>query len=762
MPMPSHRLAALFALPSPGLVLLLTLGIVMPQSMAGQTPQASPTSGSKPRRTVEAADVARLPAPGSVVPGAFGFQPDGRSLTYLKSESNSLSRVLWRVELPGGNPRVVARPPGEGDTESNLSEAEKLRRERQRLRETGITQVSRAEKADVAVFPLQGDLFLQRGDGPLERLTQTPSPEIDPRLTRDGSKVAFVRDNELYVLDLGSLHEIQLTRGAVDGLTHGLAEFIAQEEMDRSAGFWWAPDGEHLAYQETDERQVPLYSIVHQGGPAYSVESHRYPFAGALNARVKLGVISARGGETRWLSLADHDAEEVYLARVHWDGPGSVLVQTLTRDQKRLRLHRFAIDTGVRTLLLEERSETWVNLHDDLRLIEGTGEFVWSSERTGFRHLELRDRAGKRVRVLTSGDWPVDAVAALDEERREVWFTAGRESPLEAQLHRVSLDGGEPVRVTPEPGTHRVTVARDGNTFVDIASSRTQPPITTLRDRQGNVLLTLDDAGGDPRISELALDPPVFTELTSRDGARLFGAYYAPKLRDPKAKVPLIVMVYGGPHVQTVSDTWGMTADLTAQFLNGRGFAVWKMDNRGSARRGHGFEAALHRHMGTIEVRDQADGVAFAARRWPEIDPSRVGITGGSYGGYMTLRALTEAAETFQAGVSVAPVTDWDGYDTCYTERYMSTPAENPEGYADSSVLTRADRLKGKLFLIHGMLDENVHFRHTARLTTALIGSARPFELLPLPDERHSSRRQEDRRYVAERLAEFFERALAP
>jgi dipeptidyl-peptidase-4 len=219
-------------------------------------------------------------------------------------------------------------------------------------------------------------------------------------------------------------------------------------------------------------------------------------------------------------------------------------------------------------------------------------------------------------------------------------------------------------------------------------------------------------------------------------------------------------MLYGGPHVQYVSEGWSMTADMTAQFLSARGFAVWKMDNRGSARRGHAFEAAIHRNMGSVEVADQAEGVAFVARTRPEVDTTRVGVTGSSYGGYMTLRSLTQAPNVFKAGVSVAPVTDWDGYDTCYTERYMGTPQNNPEGYKASSVLGAVDRLQGELLIVHGMVDENVHFRHTARLVTALIAANKRFRMLPLPEERHSSRKEEGRRYVAEQMAAFFEAAL--
>ena len=281
-------------------VIVLIVGGLMETPAPAQT--AADDTQPRPKRMVEAADVARLPPPGSVVPGSFAFTPDGKALTYLKSESASLSRVLWRVELPDGAPRVVARPPGGGDTEANLSAAEKLRRERQRLRETGITQVIPAEETDARIIPLQGDLYLQRGDGPLERITESASPEIDPKLIRDGSKVAFVRDDELFALDLATRKESQLTHGAGGGITHGLAEFIAQEEMDRATGFWWSPDGARIAYQETDERPIPLYTIAHQGGEQYSIETHRYPFSGAANARIRLGVIAAGGGETRWLA----------------------------------------------------------------------------------------------------------------------------------------------------------------------------------------------------------------------------------------------------------------------------------------------------------------------------------------------------------------------------------------------------------------------------------------------------------------------------
>jgi dipeptidyl-peptidase-4 len=711
-------------------------------------------------KPLDAATVAKRPAPGTVVPGGIEFTHDGKSLVYLKSESDSLNRVLWRVEVAkGSTPRVVARPPGSGNTDVNVSKEEALRRERMRVVDTGITSVVRAAKADVAVIPLNSDLYIQRGTGPLERLTETQAPEIDPKLNADGTKVAFVREKELFVLDIATRKETQLTHGAADGLSHGLADFNAEEEMGRHTGFWWSPDGQTIAYQETDERKIPLFSIVHDGAEKPSVETHRYPFAGQKNPEVRLGLIPATGGETKWLDF-DEPEREYYLARVAWESPRDLLVQRLLRDQKLLRLFRVNARTGQTTLLLEEKAESWVNLHDDLHPVGETGRFVWASERTGFKHLELHDKDGDLIRPLTEGDWAIDSVAAVDAKRGEVWFTSGKDDVLGARLYRVSLEGGPAMLVTPEPGTHKVVVADNGDAFVDTYSTANKPPVTVLRGRANDVIDTLDDAGKDPRLASVALAPPEFFTFKSRDGVTLHGAYYAS--RSKAAKVPLIVMLYGGPHVQYVKNAWDMTADLRAQYFTQLGFAVWKMDNRGSARRGLAFESAIYRDMGSVEVRDQVDGVKFIASKKPELDAGRVGVNGRSYGGYMTLRCLTEAPGVFHAGVAEAPVTDWDGYDTCYTERYMGLPDKNSEGYKRSSVLYAVDRLQGKLLIMHGLIDENVHFRHTARLVATLVAAGKPFEILPMPEERHSSRKPANRTHEVERLTAFFRGALRP
>lgn len=729
-----------------------------PNPAAGARAEAAAVAVGRP---VTPDDVARQPAPGTVVPGEIAFTRGGKSVEFLLSEANSLERALWRLDLEGKGPaKVIARGPAGGDTDANVSPEEALRRERQRLRETGITHVERALAADLAVFSIRSDVYVQlEGKGELERLTSSKSAEIDPRPDDAGTKVAFVRDGDLYVIDLKSRKETKLTEGAAEGLTHGLAEFMAQEEMDRSTGYWWSPDGSKIAFQETDERHIPLYVIAHQGDDAFSTEAHRYPFPGRANAKVRLGVVSAEGGPVKWLAITDLD-DDFYLARVQWRDDKTIVAQVLSRDQKTLRVVQLDVASNARTLLFEETSADWVNLSNDLKFVAGSGEIVRTSERTGYRHIELREPSGKLVATITSGDWPVDAIVALDSARREVWFQSGKDSPLEAHLYRVSLVGGEPLRVTKGRGTHKCVVSKDGNFYVDTYSSIERPPRTAVFDRDGRLIAEVHDAAKDERLAELSLRFPEPTEFRGRDGARLFGAYYAPRNLAPGLKAPLVVMLYGGPHVQYVSDSWALTADMTAQYLVDQGFAVWKMDNRGSARRGHVFEAPIFRDMGTIEVRDQVDGVRFVAASRLDADTSRVGVTGGSYGGYMTLRCLLLEPDVFRAGVAVAPVTDWDGYDTCYTERYMNMPKTNPEGYKKSSALPLAAGLVGRLLLVHGLLDENVHFRHSARLTNELVKADKPFELLALPGARHGARRPEDRRYVAARMSRFFRETL--
>jgi dipeptidyl-peptidase-4 len=413
-------------------------------------------------------------------------------------------------------------------------------------------------------------------------------------------------------------------------------------------------------------------------------------------------------------------------------------------------------------VILVENQEPWINLHYDLRILESTGEFIWSSERSGFRHLYLYGSDGKLIRQLTRGEWPAEATVELDEKGRHLYFVGWRSSPLERHLFCVSLEGGQPEHLTSEPGIHGVTIAPDFTSFVDVWDNREHPPSVTVRSLRSEPERVIHEAAA----IEADLPIPELHRFRTSDGVELHAAVYRPHSPPPRAGegqggglAPVVVEVYGGPGPQMVNDSWAQTVDLRAQMLAQHGFVVLKVDNRGSARRGLAFEAPIARRMGQVEVRDQVEGV-----RWLGTlgfaDISRVGIYGWSYGGYMSLMALATAPDVFKAGVVGAPVTFWEGYDSAYTEKYMGTPQDNAEGYRLASPLTHIDRLRGRLLVIHGMIDENVHFRHTARLMQALIDAGKPFESLLYPNERHMPRSEHDRVDMERRILEFFQRSL--
>ncbi len=625
---------------------------------------------------------------------------------------------------------------------ASFSHDEVLRRERMRLLAEGLTDYLWAEDAQVLLTVIRGDLY-RWSDG---NLAVIATRVIDPKISADGRRAFFVRDRDVWCVD--ERGEVRLTSGSAPGISNGVAEFVAQEELDRLTGYWPSPDGRRVAFAQVDERHVPVYPIVHQGKQPVEVEEHRYPFAGAENARVRLGIVGVDGGAPTWLDLGGDD---IYLARVNWHPDGRLFAQVLFRDQKRLELRAYDA-AGRGSAVLVEESHVWINLHQDLRFIESSGEFVWSSERSGFRHLYLYASSGALVRPLTGGDWPVDATLALDDRSRQVYFAAGKESPTHRHILRVGLDAGAVVALSAEPGIHDAVFAPDFSSYVHSFHNRSQPPSLTLRRPDGSPMQVLHPAAQ----IDLDLPAPELHWFSAEDGTTLHAAVYRPKM---SGKAPVIVSVYGGPHTQTVVDGWDETVDLRAQLLARKGFVVLKVDNRGSSRRGLAFEAPIAGCLGEIELRDQVAGINWLGSLG-FADLGRVGIYGSSYGGYMTAIALMKAPDVFKVGVADAPFTSPDAYDTAYTERYLGTPQGNPDGYRESAAPTHAHGLQGKLLLIHGLIDENVLFRHTALLINALNAANKPHDLLIYPEERHMLRLEKDRVAIETRILDYFRRHL--
>ncbi len=702
-------------------------------------------------------DIATYPLPGTAVPGNLQFSPDDRLITYLFSGEGSLARQLYALDPKTGETRQLVTPPGGGDSEENLTLEEKLRRERMRQRETGITQYAWGKDGRILI-PLLGGIYVQNGPG--AELTQIVAkgdhPALDARFSPDGKWIAYVQNAEIYIVGSEGGQPRQISSGARGtGKTNGLAEYIAQEEMGRRHGYWWSPDSKRIAFAEVDETHIPVYRIVHQGQEAVgdgAQEDHRYPFAGKANAKVRLGVISLENSAPIWMDLGDND--DIYLARVKWLPSGRLTAQIENREQSRLDLIAYDPTTGQGNTLLTETSAVWINLHTMFRPLKD-GRFIWASERTGFMHLYLVDGDGELVRPLTSGEWQVDSLDGVDEKNERLYFSATRDSPLERHLYVVGFDGGTPRRRTRKAGTHTVTLDHTFTRFIDQHNSLTQPPIITLCSLSDGSTLRPIFTPNDPRLETLALPTPEIVTLASRDGVELFGTIYHPPNSFGNGPFPTIVCVYGGPHAQLVVNSWRDTINMRAQYLAQQGYLVLMLDNRGSARRGLEFEGWIRRQMGIIEVQDQVDGVGWLVEKGLA-DPERVGIYGWSYGGYMAAMCLAQEPETFKVAVAGAPVTHYDGYDTHYTERYLSTPQANPDGYAQGSVMAYVDNLQGKLLLVHGLIDENVHFRHTARLINALIRARKPYDLLLFPNERHSPRSLADRIYMEERVRDYF------
>ena len=687
------------------------------------------------------ASLGQLPQPGTDIPASIAFSPDGAALTYLQSTDGSLVRSLWWHDLASGGRRVILGPQPGTEHETALAHEEHLRRERTRTSELGVTEFAWATHAaqPTLLVPVGGQVFAGIGRAAIE-----PAPVLGvdgasaAALAPDGRHVAFVRDGEIWVAEIeGGSPPRRLTHDAEPGVFNGLAEFVAAEELDRHDGMWWSRDGRHLAVAHVDERHLPTFTIAHLGADAPAHEEHRYPFAGGPNAHVTLRIVAIDGGVPVNVDLGA--GEDDYLARVVAEAAGSWLVAVLPRAQRTLRWLRVQPD-GRATELWSEQSEPWLNVDSHTRALDD-GTILRSTERTGYRHLEMRAPAGDLLRQLTSGEWVVTDVVHVDEERDEVLFIGTADGPTQRHLYAVSLDEPEPEhmprRLTAAGGWHMAVASRGGSRWVDTWSSLEHAPSVTVHDRDGGESVTVQASAGNA--ADFGRQPPELRSVTAADDiTRLDAALYRPA-QPVATPPPCVVWVYGGPHAQYVKDAWEMTVYPLRQYLAQSGVAVLVVDNRGSNFRGLAFEAPLAGHLGGVEIADQCAAVAQLADDG-SIDGSRVAITGGSYGGFMTLMSVIRRPDVFRCGVAIAPVTDQLGYDTGYIERYLGHPADDPDAYARSSVLPHADALNGSVLVIHGAIDENVHLRHSIRLAAAVQASGRDLELVVLPEDRHRVR----------------------
>ncbi|MRG91892.1 S9 family peptidase [Polyangium spumosum] len=694
----------------------------------------------------------KMPEPGWNIPRLIKPSPDGKLVTYLASESGDMTMSLFAFDLDKRTSRVLLRAsdlPGSGKP---LSREEELRRERQRQRAMGIVGYQWAEKAPVMLVPAAGDVFVRAADGKLSRLTETQEPELDPQLCATGERVAYVRSDDLWVVDVATRKETRLTTGGPKGTTRGQSDFLGQEELDEPHGFFWSPGCDKIVYLEVDERDVPEHPVLGYRGEAPDLMMQKYPEVGEKNPKVRAGIVDLKTKKTTWLKWPAE--AERYMARFRWAPDGNALyLQTLDRLQKRRALVRVDAKSGEAKELFAETSPTWIEFID-YHLLEKSPRFVWPHDVGGHIHLELRDATtGASIKPLTSGDWDVHALGRVDEAAGRVFFIGdGKDTPLDRHLYSVPLEGGAPKRWTEEPGVHWAAVDRGAKFVMDIHSAMDRTPKVVLRELGGPVLADLT-LPMDPDFASLGVRSPEIVSVDGPGGVKLYGALLPPRVIEPGKKHPVVVMVYGGPGVQTVLNMW--SARLLWQHLADRGFAVFQLDNRGTAGRGPAFEAPLYKNVGNVDLADQIAGIDAIAKR-PYIDASRVGIHGHSYGGYMAALALLKAPDRFHVGVAGSLVTDWRLYDSAYTERYLGSVKDDEKSYDAADLTKLAGNLRGKLFLMHALMDENVHFQNTAELIDALVAANKRFDLLVFPGERHGYRAPAARLYATQRTVEYF------
>ncbi|HXV87409.1 MAG TPA: S9 family peptidase, partial [Gemmatimonadales bacterium] len=557
------------------------------------------------------------------------------------------------------------------------------------------------------------------------------------KFSPDGRMVGFVRENDLYLTDLASGRERRLTRDGGPDIINGATDWVYEEELDLRDGFRFSPDGRRIAFWRFDQSPVSTFYLMDELSLYPELLPVRYPKAGRANSQVRLGVVEVGTGETRWIDYAPRGVD-AYLARMDFAGTAdSVWFLRLHRRQNRVDLVMASVQSGASRVVMTDRDSAWVDVQDPVWLNRGA-QFLYLSERDGFAQLHLFGRDGGLIRKVTAGPWDVLQVHGVDEPAGAVYFTAAADGPLVRPLYRIGLDGRGFRRVSDADGSHSVTFDPTFSLYVDSHSRAGTPPVQRVHRADGTpVRVMAENRDLRDRVAALGAAVPEFLRVSSAPGVELNAYLMKPPGFDPARRYPLVMYVYGGPGSQTVLDAWGGNLYLWHLLLTREGYLVASVDNRGTGARGTRFKKVTYLGLGTYETADQV----AAARHFATlafVDAERIGIWGGSYGGYMSLLSLFKGEGVFKAAVARAPVTDWRLYDTIYTERYMRTPEENPDGYRRGAPQSYVGQFRGNLLLVHGTGDDNVHPQNTMQLIHLLEESNKQFDLRLYPNKTHA------------------------
>jgi dipeptidyl-peptidase 4 len=672
------------------------------------------------------------------------WAPDGKRFAWMEEKS------IWEYDVPSGKKKQLVELGPLEDKAVKPPEPEGFDWQNRRVSEQSFQWSSSSREMLISV---EGDLFLLNTEtGQCDQLTATAEVERDPKLSPDGRLVSFRRNHDLYSLEISSKKVTRLTEDGGPTLWNGELDWVYPEELYLSTAHWWSPDSSQVAYMQFDVSREWVFPQVDLLSWHALADPERFPQPGTPNADVRLGVVAATGGATRWMDVGE--ARDHLLARVYWAPDSrSVAYERLNRVQNRLELGLADARTGASQVLLREQDPYWINVNDDFRFLNNGKQFLWGSERDGYLHLYLYSVDDQHATQLTKGEWEVSEVAGVNEETRQVFFVSTEQSPVERQLYRVGLDGQQKVKLSEAAGTHNISMSPTAQYYMDTASSLTTPPRRTLHQSDGSQVAVYSETAA-PK--DLEILPSEIVKVQASDGALLYARMIKPAGFTTGKKYPVIVMVYGGPGIQVVHDAWsGPSFD---QVLAQRGYLIWQLDNRGSSGRGHAWEAKIYHETGKCELEDQMAGIHYL-EKLGYADTSRIAISGWSYGGYMTLYSLANQPEVFRAGIAGAPVTDWRNYDTIYTERYMGLPEENADGYKRSSPQTNAAAIKARLLIVHNIEDDNVHFQNSVQMARALERADRQFQMLVYPQKTHGVTGPL-RKQMLQAMLDFFDEAL--
>jgi dipeptidyl-peptidase 4 len=702
--------------------------------------------------------------------GPARWLDDGSAYTTLEpSPTNQEARDIIRYETASGARSVLISAasliPRGASTPLVIDDYAWSKDGRKLLVFTNTKQVWRQNtRGDYWVFDIAAKKLSQVGKN------AAASTLMFAKFSPDGTRVGYVRENNLYVEDLATGRIAQLTRDGSKRIVNGTFDWVYEEELDLRDGWRWSPDGRSIAYWQLDTEGVPDYYLINDTDSLYpKIITIQYPVAGETNSAGRVGVVSAAGGITRWLQVPG-DPRNNYIARMNWAGNSDeIILLQLNRRQNALNVSLGSARTGQVRTILNEKDDAWVDIDvDDIPWLSDGRRFLWLSERDGWRHVYVATRTGGDAVLITKGAFDVISIEGVDEKSGWLYYIASPDNATQRYLFRTKLSGnGETERVSPaaQAGSHNYSIAPNATWAFHTYSNISSPPVVELIHLPDHQIVRVLAANSATiaRVKELDVTPPEFIKADIGGGVTLDGWMIKPPHFDSSKRYPVLIYVYGEPASQTVTDRWASTRYLWHQMLAQHGYLVMSFDNRGTpAPKGRAWRKIVYRKIGVVAAEEQA-AAARVVRSWSFVDPKRIAIWGWSGGGSMTLNQMFRYPDIYQLGMSVAPVTDQHFYDTIYQERYMGLPQDNEADYRAGSPVTHAAGLAGKLLIVHGSGDDNVHYKGTEVLVNALIANKKQFTMMEYPNRRHDiSQGQGTTRHLFELLTRFLEDNMRP